>query len=480
MSSTPITAGLSFRNSEQRRSPRQRIDALMYVGLGDENGGFPINVSEGGMAFQGIRPLEKDQLVYINFKLPGLGNFVESAAQIAWLNDLGKGGGLQFIDLPEGARQSIGEWLSKQTASCGLTGNTPIPRATVEAKNFKFAPDILSVENEERSSGKAESSAVESSLDSTPSPAPATIAITTLDAPAIPIHPVDSAKDFGLQGPRLNNKRRKKWSAPLSPGQMAAAVIAAILGAISFQFHGGLWLPTGSGNPASSSSQSIVATAPQFPPVTQTADAPPRDSTNSGSADTTAVPSTIDSTHAVEEPATTRVEAPISSAAKKVVPLKIRPPRPFSRLMGLNAKVATPNLKAMSPAADVTPPALTLPTNPATAPQLPALLLETPPSAPSPRETVRQSGGFDAAKLIARKNPVYPKVAQVAGLIGSVELNFIIGTDGYVREVTVVKGNPILARAAVEALQTWRYQPARRDGVPVETESSTAFTFKPN
>jgi hypothetical protein len=46
--------------------------------------------------------------------------------------------------------------------------------------------------------------------------------------------------------------------------------------------------------------------------------------------------------------------------------------------------------------------------------------------------------------------------------------------------VTVVKENPLLARAGVYAKQTWRYQPARRDGFPVKTESSMVFAFEPN
>ncbi len=480
MSSTPITTGLSSGHNEQRRSPRQRIETLMYVGLGLENGGFPINVSEGGMAFQGIRPLEKDQLVYINFKLPGLSNFVESAAQIAWLNDLGKGGGLQFIDLPECARQLINEWLSKQTSSCGLTENTPIPRTPVETKNFQSAPDIHFVTNQDHSSVKADSSVVEASLDSTLSTVPATNAITTRDVVAIPIHSVNSARDFGFRDPCLETERRKEWSTPFSLGLMTTVAIAAILGAILFQFRGGLQLPTLSGNPAPSASESVVATAPLFPPETQTEDAQPSDPTDSGSAGSPAIQSAIDTTGPSEEPATTGVQAPITSTAKKAVPLKIRPPRTLSRPMGMNAKDVTPSLKVMSPAVDVPPPTLALPTNPALAPQLPALLLEMPPSAPSPREPVQRISRFDAAQLIARKNPVYPKVAQIVGLIGSVELHFIIGADGYVRDVTVVKGNPVLGRAAVEALQTWRYQPARRDGVPVETESSTVFAFKPN
>ena len=148
--------------------------------------------------------------------------------------------------------------------------------------------------------------------------------------------------------------------------------------------------------------------------------------------------------------------------------------------MGTNAKSVTPSLMVKFPAVDVTPPTFTLPTKPELAPQLPALLLEMPPPAPSPREPAQRMGKLDAAQLIARKNPVYPTVARAVGVSGSVELHFIIGADGYVRDVTVVKGNLLLARAAVEAIHTWHYKPARREGIPVETESNAVFAFKPN
>src|ERR1017187_6964119 len=125
MPSAPITADQPSGNKHPWRAPRQRIETLMYVDLGLENGGFPINVSEDGMAFHGIRPMEKDQRIHIKFKLPGLSNSVESAAQIAWLNDLRKGGGLRFIDLPEDTRILIKEWISQRISFRALTDSAP-------------------------------------------------------------------------------------------------------------------------------------------------------------------------------------------------------------------------------------------------------------------------------------------------------------------------------------------------------------------
>ncbi len=154
MSSAPTTANRHSENKHPSRLPRKKIDTLTYVDLGLENGGFPINVSEGGMAFHGIRPMQKDQLIHVKFKLPGLSDSVESAAQIAWLNDWEKGGGLRFIDLPEGDRHLIKQWLALQTPFRGLVDNAPIPHKPGAMKNFKPFPDVRMANNEDHSSAR--------------------------------------------------------------------------------------------------------------------------------------------------------------------------------------------------------------------------------------------------------------------------------------------------------------------------------------
>lgn len=99
---------------------------------------------------------------------------------------------------------------------------------------------------------------------------------------------------------------------------------------------------------------------------------------------------------------------------------------------------------------------------------------------PSPTVTkgpLKVSAGVMAALLIHRVQPDYPTVAIAMGLSGTVELQARIGTDGTVQELEVVSGNPILARAAIEAVQQWRYQPTRLSGQPVEVETHITVTF---
>jgi protein TonB len=102
--------------------------------------------------------------------------------------------------------------------------------------------------------------------------------------------------------------------------------------------------------------------------------------------------------------------------------------------------------------------------------------IEVPSPAP-PTRTIKASAGVMAALLVHRVQPEYPAIAQAMRLSGTVELQARIGTDGTVQELEVVSGNPILARAAVEAVQQWRYQPTRLDGQPVEVETHITVTF---
>jgi periplasmic protein TonB len=96
------------------------------------------------------------------------------------------------------------------------------------------------------------------------------------------------------------------------------------------------------------------------------------------------------------------------------------------------------------------------------------------------RQQTRLGGNVEPAQLIERRDPVYPNRLGRASISGNVELHFKIGTEGNVHDVRVVKGNPLLASAAVDAVKTWRYKPARLDGIEVETEATAVFVFKPN
>lgn len=105
-----------------------------------------------------------------------------------------------------------------------------------------------------------------------------------------------------------------------------------------------------------------------------------------------------------------------------------------------------------------------------------------PPQPPRPPERhatgpQKMSEGVMEARLIQRVDPVFPPIAPMMHLSGTVKLHAIISADGRIEELTVVSGNPILARAAMEAVSQWRYRPTLLSGQPVEVETLITVNF---
>ena len=95
---------------ERRSHARRRINGLTYADFGADNGAIILDLAEGGLGFQSVTPVSLGQAVLLKFKLPEANEHVESYAEVAWLNDSGKGGGLRFVELNGNARVHIRAW----------------------------------------------------------------------------------------------------------------------------------------------------------------------------------------------------------------------------------------------------------------------------------------------------------------------------------------------------------------------------------
>src|SRR5262249_47576290 len=100
-----------------------------------------------------------------------------------------------------------------------------------------------------------------------------------------------------------------------------------------------------------------------------------------------------------------------------------------------------------------------------------------PATAIGSTNVVHQRTKLEAATLTSRKDPVYPASAKENLISGSVEVHFRISPQGKVYDAKSVKGAPILAQAAIEAVREWRYEPARLNGIAIDSHASTNFTF---
>jgi TonB family protein len=89
-----------------------------------------------------------------------------------------------------------------------------------------------------------------------------------------------------------------------------------------------------------------------------------------------------------------------------------------------------------------------------------------------------RQGGYQEAVLEVFVRPVYPTEAQKMHVQGDVAMKLKVGEDGAVHGIKVLSGEPVLAKAAMEAAQQWRYRPALQDGAPVSAETKTVLTFR--
>jgi TonB family protein len=99
-------------------------------------------------------------------------------------------------------------------------------------------------------------------------------------------------------------------------------------------------------------------------------------------------------------------------------------------------------------------------------------------SPPQPRPArIRVSADVAKAHLAYQVPPIYPPIAKVANIQGTVVLHIIIGLDGTITEAEYVSGPPLLAQSATDAVKQWRYKPTALNGEPLEVDTTVSITF---
>lgn len=91
---------------------------------------------------------------------------------------------------------------------------------------------------------------------------------------------------------------------------------------------------------------------------------------------------------------------------------------------------------------------------------------------------LRVSAGVLQGMLLSPIRPVYPQMARTAHVEGSVVLDAVISKRGTVENVQAVSGPMILREAAIEAIQSAKYQPYRVNEEPIEVETTITIAFE--
>ncbi len=171
-----------------------------------------------------------------------------------------------------------------------------------------------------------------------------------------------------------------------------------------------------------------------------------------------------------------RVAAPVRTgydAPPREIPRGIAPPvdePPLVSLSGLQAAVGT--AVASGPlgmrsgvgsgaVGELLPPPSSLP----------------PPPKPLVRNPVPVGGNVQESKLIRRVDPIYPQIARLARVSGTVILQVIVDEEGNVTAVKVMQGHPLLVEEAVRAVRQWKCSPTLLNGEPVPVTATVTVIF---
>jgi TonB family protein len=149
-------------------------------------------------------------------------------------------------------------------------------------------------------------------------------------------------------------------------------------------------------------------------------------------------------------------------------------------------KMAAPSVKrkASSSVSSEAPPEVLAQSEPLGGSALNDSLLSTSargsgPSAPSSSPSAPANGGqLVQPKLISSPAALYPTEARSAHIQGDVAVDAFIDETGRVTATKVISGPPVLQQAAMNAVRSWKYQPARLDGRPISIHIRVNVRFQ--
>ena len=75
---------------------------------------------------------------------------------------------------------------------------------------------------------------------------------------------------------------------------------------------------------------------------------------------------------------------------------------------------------------------------------------------------------------MSQVSPQYPDLAKKMRIRGTVRVEALVAPSGKVKLTQVMGGSPVLVKAAVDAIEKWKWAPA-----PQETKELIELTFQP-
>src|ERR1700730_17163684 len=128
MSNTSKGAESALVNADRRLCARKPVPSLVYVGMGENNGGIVVDISENGLAVASAEPLDADGLVPLRFQVTGDNHRLDVDGEIVWISESKKRAGIRFMDLSEDARNRIKRWVVPEVPAVEARSEAAVAR----------------------------------------------------------------------------------------------------------------------------------------------------------------------------------------------------------------------------------------------------------------------------------------------------------------------------------------------------------------
>lgn len=487
--------------NDRRRNARLRVRSLIYAELERDNGGIVLDASEDGISVQAVVALTEDVLPRMRLKLPKTNKWLETRARVVWRQDSGKVAGLQFEELPDGERDRIREWLSKEAEESEhkAAANDSTPAELAPAETSKPQNDKANVDGSALEGGMGATSAVPANsvtcaaqvdksddagagssnsvdgLDQSTSGAsggslapieqtPASVKTNTRVVGGAAKHPLPAP--ITTPAPELAQPKFARVESGSAAPIYLLLLILAVLSATSGWAAG-----QGKFRPVTERLHKLLARDSAEGPVMSLRDEqPPPPVKEIEIVGTDSQDRTISLLSAPEGHVTAIPQAGTATGAAQT-----------GANAGMNFQVWTltpPKASAAASnagAAQTTPPAVdNIKAGQDLAPVGSGIEPTEPVALPRPQN---MTGVLKRGALIHRVEPEYPEIAKQQGISGTVALEVTVGVDGVVRDVRVISGPKLLIHAALDAVRQWRYAPTLLDGKAIETHVEISLLF---
>ena len=431
---------------DRRQGLRRQVKSLVYANIDSHNGGILVNLSKAGLAMRVIDPVSCNQPVRVAFCLPGRGDCVEVAGQVAWTDEVGLTAGVRALDVTSPSQELIESWLSNGSGHGGEESSTSVV-------------DVGATEP----------------LDRTPDPE-----ISNMSEPMSPTEgdrrepaltelrqafaPTASGNVSGRQRTSWQwASRRKRIAGLIGAGIIVAVLAGAVLPGVLTTPH---YQPSGWVVDFWTSVSQVIALGrgtATSPALDQNHESDRKTEQARGS---TGQPRTLAAL--VRSDGGDEKKTPIE-AVTRPDSMSLQVPRAdHFRVEGSSEH----RLVAAFARRNATP--------------LPRLgeaqgversgVAQQTAVVPLVNYSVSQeaSGAISERRIL----PLYPQAARQRSVEGTVVVNASIDTDGTVKQVRLISGDPLLAGAVLDAVRLWRYGPHIENGRPMERETQIRVTFQ--